>query len=50
MRALGRREVEALLDLDRLVGALAESFNGPYKAELVRHSGPWRGLDDVEYA
>ncbi len=30
--------------------ALAESFNGLYKAELIRHRGPWRGLDDVEYA
>ena len=30
--------------------ALAESFNGLYKAELIRHAGPWRGLDDVEYA
>ena len=30
--------------------ALAESFQGLYKAELVRHRGPWRGLDDVEHA
>ncbi len=30
--------------------ALAESFNGLYKTELIRHRGPWRGLDDVEYA
>jgi putative transposase len=30
--------------------ALAASFNGLYKAELIRHGGPWRGLDDVEYA
>ena len=28
--------------------ALAESFNGLYKAELI-HRQPWRGLDDVEY-
>jgi putative transposase len=25
--------------------ALAESFNGLYKAELIRHRGPWSGLD-----
>jgi putative transposase len=30
--------------------ALAESFNGLYKTELIRHAGPWRDLDDVEYA
>ena len=30
--------------------ALAESFNGLYKTELIRHRGPGRGLDDVEYA
>jgi putative transposase len=30
--------------------ALAESFNGLYKTELIRHCGPWRGLEDVEYA
>ena len=34
----------------RSVNALAESFNGLYKAELIRHRGPWRRLDDVEYA
>src|SRR4029450_4244434 len=30
--------------------ALAESFNGLYKTEMIRKRGPWRGLDDVEYA
>lgn len=25
-------------------------MNGLYKAELVRNRGPWRGLDDLEYA
>jgi putative transposase len=34
---------------DSYDNALAESFNGLYKAELIRHRGPWRGLDDVEY-
>jgi putative transposase len=35
---------------DSYDNALAESFNGVYKTELIRHRGPWRGLDDVEYA
>jgi putative transposase len=35
---------------DSYDNALAESFHGLYKAELIRHEGPWRGLDDVEYA
>jgi putative transposase len=30
--------------------ALAESFNGLYKAELIRHQGPWQGLEDGEFA
>jgi putative transposase len=30
--------------------AFAESFHGLYKAEPIRKDGPWRGLDDVEYA
>src|SRR5712692_9711179 len=35
---------------DSYDNALAESFNGLYKMELIRHRGPWRGLDDVEHA
>jgi putative transposase len=35
---------------DSYDNALAESFNGLYKAELIRHRGPWRGLEDVEFA
>jgi putative transposase len=35
---------------DRYDNALAESCNGLYKTELSRHRGPWRGLDDVEFA
>jgi putative transposase len=35
---------------DSYDNALAESFHGLYKTELIRHRGPWRGLDDVEYA
>lgn len=44
--------------VDRSVGsrgdsydnALAESFNGLYKTELVHKDGPWHGLEDVEFA
>ena len=35
---------------DSYDNALAESFNGLYKTEVIRNHGPWRGLDDVEYA
>jgi putative transposase len=35
---------------DSYDNALAESFQGLYKAELIRRCGPWRGLDDVEHA
>ncbi len=29
---------------------MAESVIGLYKAECVRHEGPWRGVDDLELA
>ena len=35
---------------DSYDNALAEFFNGLYKAELIRKDGPWTGLDDVEFA
>jgi putative transposase len=35
---------------DSYDNAMAESFNSLYKAELIRNKGPWRGLDDVEFA
>jgi len=35
---------------DSYDNALAESFNGLFKTELIRHEGPWRGLEDVEFA
>jgi putative transposase len=35
---------------DSYDNALAESFNGLYKWELINQQGPWRGLDDVEFA
>jgi putative transposase len=35
---------------DSFDNALAESFNGLYKWELIYRHGPWRGLDHVEFA
>lgn len=35
---------------DSYDNALAESIIGLYKTELVRNRGPWRALDDLEYA
>ena len=35
---------------DALDNALAETHIGLFKTELIRRRGPWRGLDDVEYA
>jgi putative transposase len=35
---------------DSYDNALAESCNGLYKWELIHRQGPWRGLDDVEFA
>ena len=35
---------------DSYDNALAESVIGLYKTELIRRQGPWRGLDQVEYA
>ena len=35
---------------DSSENALAESFHGLDKAELIRHEGPWQGLDDVAFA
>jgi len=35
---------------DSYDNALAETVIGLYKTEVIHHRGPWRGLDDVEYA
>jgi transposase InsO family protein len=35
---------------DSYDNALAETVIGLYKAEVIHHRGPWRSLDDVEYA
>jgi len=35
---------------DSYDNAMAESINALYKAEVIHHQGPWRGLDAVEQA
>jgi len=40
--------------LDRIltyrgINALAESFNGLYKTELIHRRGPWRNVEHVEW-
>jgi len=35
---------------DSYDNAMAEAFNSLFKAELIRNRGPWKGLDDVEFA
>lgn len=35
---------------DSYDNALAETINGLYKTEVIRRDGPWRNVDDVEYA
>jgi len=35
---------------DSYDNALAESVIGLYKTEVIRRKGPWRGLEEVEYA
>ena len=35
---------------DSYDNALAETINGLYKTEVIRHRGPWKTVDEVEYA
>ena len=35
---------------DSYDNALAETINGLYKTEVIRRRGPWRHIDDLEYA
>ena len=35
---------------DSYDNAMAETIIGLYKTELIRNRGPWKGLDDVEFA
>jgi putative transposase len=35
---------------DSYDNALAETINGPYKAEVIHRRGPWRSYEAVEFA
>ena len=35
---------------DSYDNALAETINGLYKTEVIRRRGPWRNIDEVEFA
>jgi putative transposase len=35
---------------DSYDNAMAEAFNSIFKAELVRHQGPWKNIDELEIA
>jgi len=35
---------------DSCDNALAETINGLYKTEVIRQQGPWRNIEDVEFA
>ena len=35
---------------DSYDNALAETINGLYKTEVIRRQGPWRNLEQVEFA
>jgi transposase InsO family protein len=35
---------------DSYDNALAETINGLYKTEVIRHRGPWRNITEVEFA
>ena len=35
---------------DSYDNALAETINGLYKTEVIRHRGPWKNIDEVKYA
>lgn len=35
---------------DAYDNALAETIIGLFKAEVIRPRGPWKGVEDVEYA
>ena len=35
---------------DSYDNALAETINGLFKTEVIRQQGPWRNIEDVEFA
>ncbi len=48
---LGNADIVASVGFkgDSYDNALAESFNGLYKNELIHRKGPWRGVEHVEW-
>ena len=52
MERLAEAGIEPSVDSrgDSYDNALAESVTGLYKTEVIRQRGPWRGLEDVEFA
>jgi transposase InsO family protein len=42
--------LDALEVGDSYDNALAETIVGLYKTELIRQRGPWKNLEDVEFA
>ena len=49
---LAEANIEASVDSvgDSYDNALAETINGLYKTEVIRHRGPWRNIDEAEFA
>jgi hypothetical protein len=47
---LGDAEIVASVGSKGDSNALAESFNGLYKNELIHRKGPWRNVEHVEWA
>ena len=49
---LAQAEIESSVGSvgDSYDNALAETINGLYKTEVIRKRGPWKYIDDFEYA
>ncbi len=53
---LGSRETRDIVrtslpgDRDSYDNALGETINGLYKTEVIHPNGPWRNVDEVEFA
>ena len=50
LEELGFHALRHLVSAPVYDNALAESVIGLFKAEVIRHGGPWKGLEDVEFA
>ena len=42
--------VSRSLHTDLVLDALAETINGLYKTEVIRRRGPWKNIEEIEYA